>query len=71
METTEVSDEGELGDPSLDEDHLSNSDRLHRSAVLLLLTAKERYQLTQSALNFIVHRIQQMMSYLQLMISVK
>lgn len=46
METTEVSDEGELGDLSLVEDHLSNSDRLHRSAALLLLTAKERYQLT-------------------------
>ena len=55
METTEVSDEDELGDPSLVEDHLSNSDRLHKSAALLLLTAKERYQLTQSALNFIVH----------------
>ena len=32
-----------------------------KSAALLLLTAKERYWLTQSALNFIVHQIQQMM----------
>ena len=63
MEKTEVSDEGELGDPSLVEDHLSNSDRLHRSAALLLLTAKECYQLTQSASNIIVHQIQQMMSF--------
>ena len=55
METTEVSDEGELGDPSLVKDHLGNSDRLHRSAALLLFTAKGCYQLTQSALNFIVH----------------
>ena len=63
METTEVSDEGELGDPSLVKDHLGNSDRLHRSAALLLFTAKGCYQLTQSALNFIVHQIQQTMSF--------
>ena len=62
METTEVDDDGEMFDLSLVQDHLSSSDRLQRSAALLLLTAKERYQLTQSALSFIVCQVQQMFS---------
>ena len=63
METAEVNDEGEIVDPSLMQDCLCTSDRLHRSAALLLLNAKERHQLTQSALSFIIHQIQQMFSF--------
>ena len=63
METAEVNDEGEIVDPSLMQDCLCTSDRLHRSAALLLLDAKECHQLTQSALCFIIHQIQQMFSF--------
>jgi len=38
-------------------------DELHRSAALLLLTAKERFKLTQSAINFITGQIQHMISF--------
>ena len=40
-----------------------SSSRLERCAALFLLTAKERYQLTQSALDFITQQIQCMMSF--------
>ena len=44
------------------QDCFCTSDRLHRSAALLLLNAKERHQLTQFA-SFIIHQIQQMFSF--------
>ena len=37
--------------------------RLERSAALFLITLKERYEITQSALNFAVSQVQQMVSY--------
>ena len=52
METAEVNDEGEIFDLLLMQNHFCTSDRLHRSAALLLLNAKERHQLTQSALSY-------------------
>lgn len=63
IEPTGVNDEGEGNDHSLIQGQQCNSDRLQRSAALLLLTAKECYQLIQSALDFIVHQIQQMISF--------
>ena len=63
METVEVNDEGEIFDPSLMQNHFCTSDRLHRSAALLLLNAKEHHQLTQPVLSFIIHQIQQMFSF--------
>ena len=55
------------------EDYESNSlslhpvsdghDRLQRSAALFLLSAKECFHLTQSALNFVTQQVQQMVSF--------
>lgn len=58
-----MSDESEVDDPTLPQSSVEDSEQLCRSAALLLLTAKERFQLTQSALNFITQQIQQMISY--------
>lgn len=41
----------------------SNVNKLHRSAALFLLSAKEHFQLTQSALDFITQQLQQMISF--------
>ena len=38
-------------------------DRLQRSAALFLLTLKEKYEITQSALNFAVGQVQQMVAF--------
>ena len=45
------------------QDCTEGSTRLSRFASLFLLTVKERYQLTQSALDFITQQIQQMISF--------
>ena len=49
-------------DDSLSSDSL-NQNKLYRSAALFLLSAKERFQLTQSALDFITQQVQQMISF--------
>lgn len=41
----------------------SRTDHLQRSAAIFLLTLKERYEITQSALNFAVGQVQQMITY--------
>lgn len=43
--------------------HLTAQQSLKRSAALFLLTLKERYQLTQSALDFTVSQVKEMMFY--------
>lgn len=37
--------------------------KLYRSAALFLLSVKERFQLTQSALDFIIQQVKQMISF--------
>lgn len=41
----------------------SDANKLCRSAALFLLSAKERFQLTQSALDFITQQVKQMISF--------
>ena len=43
--------------------HSEPGDRLSHFAAMFLLNAKERYQLTQSSLNFIIQQVQQMTSF--------
>ena len=50
-------------DVSQTQDCTEGSTRFSRFASLFLLTVKERYQLTQSALDFITKQIQQMISF--------
>ena len=45
------------------QDSTESSSRLTRCAALFLLTTKEHYQLTQSALDFITQQIQHMISF--------
>ena len=45
------------------QDYLCDSARLQRSASLFLLSAKECFHLTQSALNFVTQQVQQMVSF--------
>ena len=42
---------------------LQTANRTEKSAALFLLTLKERYQITQSALDFAVGQLQQMVAY--------
>ena len=49
-------------DDSVSSDSL-NGNKLVRSAALFLLSAKERFQLTQSALDFITQQVQQMIFF--------
>ena len=44
-------------------DYLCGSARLQRSTALFLLSAKKRFHLTQSALNFVTQQVQQMVSF--------
>ena len=71
-ETDDNLDDGAIVSMELDEEpstillnpnNLDGSDRLQRSAALFLLSAKERFHLTQSALNFITQQMQQMVSF--------
>ena len=64
LESMEQGD-GEEIEPSnaLNQDCPVSSERLYRSAALFLLSAKERYQLTQTALDFITQHVQQMVSF--------
>lgn len=40
-----------------------SNDKLYRSAALFLLSVKELFHLTQTALNFIIQRVQQIVSF--------
>ena len=53
----------EPNDILLNQNNLDDNDRLQRSAALFLLSSKERFHLTQSALNFITQQVQQMVSF--------
>lgn len=59
-EDNEPSDNGEI---SSNQDRLCGGARLQKSAALFLLSAKERFHLTQSALNFVTQQVQQMVSF--------
>ena len=74
FEQEETRDDSELGDDDVndDMDDLPNSHELspqaghhslHRAAALFLLTLKEKYRLTQTAVNFSVFQVQQMVTY--------
>ena len=58
----EESDPLEYNDDLLNPDSI-NGNKLYKSAALFLLSAKERFQLTQSALDFIIQQIKQMISF--------
>ena len=68
FESSEISPENEHEFEQEDDEvrgcqlYPSNDDR-ERSAALLLLTAKERYKLTQSAIDFITQQVQSIISY--------
>lgn len=53
----------EPSDISSSQHYLCASDRLQRSAALFLLSAKERFHLAQSALNYVIQQVQQMVSF--------
>ena len=56
----------ESEDEALDEDDTDPGvlqDNLHKSAALFLLTLKERYQLTQAAMDFSIGQVQNMLQY--------
>lgn len=59
MELTEASQEETLPHTSMS----IQADRLQRSAALFLLCLKERYEVTQSAIDFAVGQVQQMIAY--------
>lgn len=61
-------DSSGLTEDQMDEDcplalNLTAQQNLQRSAALFLLTLKERYQLTQSALDFTVSQVKEMLYY--------
>lgn len=58
MDFTESQHEENMPEPSL-----SNENRLERSAAFFLISLKERYEITQSALDFAVFQVQQMVAY--------
>ena len=62
-ELCENSTEPNDGNIFSSQDYLCGSARLQRSAALFLLSAKERFHLTQSALNFVTQQVQQMVSF--------
>ena len=61
---TETCSEFELeGDEVGDFQSYGNNDNKERSAALLLLTVKERFKLTQSAVDFMIQQVKSIISY--------
>lgn len=61
-----VAESGQFTDSHVEENSSNptiRADRLHRSAALFLLSIKECYQIPQTALEFAVSQVQQMLTY--------